>query len=290
MNLEQKFVDLHTHSTASDGTDSPTTLVTAAKAAGLAAIALTDHDTVAGLEEAQAAGRKLGMDVVRGCEISCSTEHGHLHILGLWLPVDAKPLEERLSWLRQQRDARNVNILRKLQELGLSVSMDEVLAEAKGESVGRPHIATVLLRKGYVGDKKEAFRKYLGNEGKAYVPRTVLTPEESVRLLSSLGATVSLAHPLLRKLPWDWLEAMVAHLKDCGLDAIEAYHSEHSEAQTRACLELARRHGLAVSGGSDYHGANKPSIALGRGYGSLRVSVQLFEDLRRRRQAVGLPV
>ncbi|MBO4300002.1 MAG: PHP domain-containing protein [Desulfovibrio sp.] len=290
MKTESKYVDLHTHSTASDGTDTPAALVTAASAAGLAAIALTDHDTLAGLEEAQAAGRELGVDVVRGCEISCGTEYGELHMLGLWLPEKPTSLEEKLTWLRQQRRERNVGIVAKLRALGLDVSMDEVLAQAKGESVGRPHIAAVLMAKGYVRTKDEAFREYLGDGGKAWLPKTVLTPEESVRLLSGLGATVSLAHPMLRKTPAAWLDAMVAHLKDCGLDAIEAYHSEHSESQTRDCLELARRYGLAVSGGSDYHGSNKPSIKIGRGYGSLRVSVQLYEELRRLRTAAGLPV
>ncbi|MBE6441142.1 MAG: PHP domain-containing protein [Desulfovibrio desulfuricans] len=290
MHEEKKFVDLHTHSTASDGTDSPAAVVAAAGAAGLAAMALTDHDTLAGLDEAQAAGRELGVEVVRGCEISSGTEYGELHILGLWLPRDAAPLEEKLVWLRQKRQERNIGIVRRLCELGLNISMDDVLAEAGGESVGRPHIAAVLLRKGYVRDKNAAFRDYLGSGGRAYLPKTVPSPEESVRLLAGLGATVSLAHPMLRKTPAGWLESMVVRLKACGLDAIEAYHSEHSEAQVRACLALARKHDLGVSGGSDYHGGNKPSIRIGRGYGGLRVSVAVFEDLRRRRAAAGLPV
>ncbi len=141
-----KFIDLHTHSSASDGTDSPAQLVTKAHEAGLAAVAITDHDTLSGLDEGQQAGRELGIEVVRGCEISTGTELGELHILGLWLPQNPQRLLERLRWLRERRAERNVGIVKKLQNLGYDICMEEVLAAAKGESVGRPHIAEVLLR------------------------------------------------------------------------------------------------------------------------------------------------
>ncbi|MBQ9452824.1 MAG: PHP domain-containing protein [Desulfovibrio sp.] len=290
MRTDTKFVDLHTHSTASDGTDTPAAVVAVAAEAGLASIALTDHDTLAGLEEAQTAGQRLGVEVVRGCEISSGTEFGELHILGLWLPSKAAVLTQKLAWLRQKRQERNQNIVQKLQDLGLGITMEDVLTVARGESVGRPHIAAALVDKGYVASKKEAFREYLGDGGKAYLPKTVLSPEESVSLLAGLGATVSLAHPMLRKLPSEWLESMIGRLKDCGLTAIEAYHSEHSETQTGYCLALARRFGLGVSGGSDYHGGTKPNIKIGRGYGGLRVSFAVLEELRRQRIAAGLPV
>lgn len=288
-NRERYFVDLHTHSTASDGTDTPMAVVSAADAAGLAAVALTDHDTLAGLDEAEAAGRDLGLEVVRGCELSCGTAYGELHILGLWLPRDVRSLESKLTWLRQMRQERNRGMVRRLQELGCDITMEDVLAETGGESVGRPHIAAALQRKGYVPDRRTAFREYLGQTGKAYLPKTVLTPAESVHMLAELGATVCLAHPMLRPLPVDWLESTLAYLKECGLSCIEAYHSEHSEAQVAACLALARRFDLGVSGGSDYHGKNKPNISIGRGYGGLRVSVHIYEELLRRRTAAGLP-
>ena len=282
-------IDLHTHTTASDGTDTPAELVRNAAKAQLAAVAVTDHDTLSGLDEAAAAGREAGVMLVRGCEISTGTELGELHILGLWLPQNVAPLQEKLIWLRAKRDERNVGIVAKLQALGLEVSMDEVRAEAKGESVGRPHIAAVLVRKNYVRDPGEAFRVYLGGKGKAYLPKAVLEPEDGVALLARLGATVSLAHPLLWKAPEGWLEKMLGRLKDCGLDAIEAYHSEHSQQDVRTCLALAKRFGLGVSGGSDYHGANKPAISLGKGYGGLFVGWNILEDLLARRRAAGLP-
>ena len=149
MKESMKFIDLHTHSSASDGTDSPAQLVTNAYAAGLAAVAITDHDTLSGLDEGQQVGRELGIEVVRGCEISTGTELGELHILGLWLPQDPQALLEKLHWLRERRAERNVGIVKKLQDLGYDINMEEVLAAAKGESVGRPHIAEVLLNKGF---------------------------------------------------------------------------------------------------------------------------------------------
>ena len=290
MKEDMKYIDLHTHSTASDGTDAPATLVANARAAGLAAVALTDHDTLSGLDEAQAAGSELGVEVVRGCEISTGTDLGELHIVGLWLPENPLPLLRKLAWLREMRAERNTGIVKKLQDLGLDICMEEVLEAAKGESVGRPHIAEVLLRKGYAKDTRTVFKEFLGSRGKAYLPKTVLEPEESVRLLADLGATVCLAHPLLWKAPSGWLDSMVARLKDYGLSAIEAYHSEHSEPDVRTCLALAKRFDLGVSGGSDYPGSNKPTIRLGKGYGGLRISTAVLDALRERRAAAGLPV
>ena len=290
MKDSMKFIDLHTHSTASDGTDSPTQLVSKAHAAGLAAVAITDHDTLSGLDEGQQAGRELGVEVVRGCEISTGTEQGELHILGLWLPEHPQLLLDKLHWLREMRAERNTGIVKKLQDLGCDISMEEVLATAKGESVGRPHIAEVLLRKGFAKDTRQVFKEFLGSRGRAYLPKAVLEPEEGVRLLASVGATVCLAHPLLWKAPQGWLDTMVARLKEYGLSAIEAYHSEHSEADVRTCLARAKRFDLGVSGGSDYHGSNKPTIRLGQGYGGLRVSTAVLEGLKSRRDSAGLHV
>ena len=290
MKESMNFIDLHTHSSASDGTDPPAQLVAKAHAAGLAAVAITDHDTLSGLDEGQRVGRELGIEVVRGCEISTGTELGELHILGLWLPEKPQLLLEKLSWLRERRAERNAGIVKKLQDLGYDICMDEVLAAAKGESVGRPHIAEVLLRKGFAKDVRQVFKEFLGSRGKAYLPKTVLQPDESVRLLASMGATVCLAHPLLWKAPSGWLDSMVARLKDYGLSAIEAYHSEHSDADVRTCLALAKRFDLGVSGGSDYHGSNKPSIRLGQGYGGLRVSLSVLQGLKERRSAAGLNI
>jgi predicted metal-dependent phosphoesterase TrpH len=288
-----RLIDLHCHSTASDGSDEPAELVRKAVQAGLAALAVTDHDSLAGLDEAQQAAEETELEFIRGCEISARGESGEMHILGLWIPREhpnLKAFEGVLRDLRDHRSARNQIMVERLRKLGCSLSYDEVLAEAGGESVGRPHIARVLMRKGYAKSAKEVFTRYLGSKCSAYEPKKVLQPEEAVELLLSVGATAALAHPKLIKASDAWLEAMVVRLKTCGLSAMEAYHSEHSEANTRFCAALAARHGLALCGGSDYHGRIKPSIALGTGRGGLRVPWSLLDQLKQLRREQGLPV
>ncbi|MBQ4567517.1 MAG: PHP domain-containing protein [Desulfovibrio sp.] len=287
MNMIQ-YIDLHTHSTASDGTDSPVELVRHAREAGLAAIAVTDHDTLGGLAPACEAAQGDAIRVIRGCELSARTPQGELHILGLWLPEDAPGLEAQLAALRRKRGERNAGMVRKLQELGFDINMEEVSALAKG-SVGRPHIARVMVHKGFVGDEREAFQRYLGTGGKAWLPKEVLSPERAVGLLAGLGATVSLAHPFIHGYPVSWLEGAVRDLIPHGLDAIEVWHSEHDPAQTRLALEWAKRYDLGMTGGSDYHGSNKPGISLGKGRGGLRIPLDVLEKLEARRRAQGRP-
>lgn len=286
--MDRSLVDLHTHSTASDGTDSPAALVARAHDLGLAAIALTDHDTLAGLGEAEQAGRERGLGIIRGCEISTRSEAGEHHILGLWIPARADALDNWLDAVRRRRNERNAEMVARLRALGFDITLEEVRAHASG-SVGRPHMAAVLVAKGYARDVAAAFRDYLGADGKAYVPKQVPAPEEAVRVLAGMGATAVLAHPFLNAASPADVEALTRRLAACGLAAIEAWHSGHSEADTRHCVELARRFDLGVTGGSDYHGANKPGIQLGTGHGGLRVPVAVLEALQERRRAGGLP-
>lgn len=281
-------IDLHTHTLASDGTDSPAQLVRRAKAQGLLAVAITDHDTVGGLAEAEEEGKALGLEVIRGCELSAKGEHNEIHILGLWLPRDTRVLEQSLLTLREHRNIRNMIIVEKLQHLGMKISYEEVLAASTGEAVGRPHIAAVLVRKGFVDNLREAFARYLGYRGQAYVPKEILSPADAVSLLANMGATVSLAHPCLSMGSHEAIENTVRSLKDSGLTAIEAYHSDHSQAEQRFCVDLATRYGLALSGGSDYHGTAKPRIRLGTGYGGLRVPMFVLDRLKAQRQRMGL--
>lgn len=283
-------IDLHTHTLASDGTDSPAQLVRRAKDMGLVAVAITDHDTVAGLAEAEKQGQALGLEVVRGCEISARGNDNEIHILGLWLPNDTTVLEQSLFRLREHRHVRNVIIVEKLQALGLDITYEEVQAASQGEAVGRPHIAAVLIRKGFVQNWQEAFSRYLGYKGQAYVPKEILCPEEAVSLLAGMGATVSLAHPCLSVPSREAVESTVRSLKDYGLNAIEAYHSDHSQAEQRFCVDLATRYGLALTGGSDYHGTSKARISLGSGYGGLRVPLFVLDSLKAQRRRLGLDV
>lgn len=286
--MENTLVDLHTHSTASDGTDTPPALMARAHSLGLAAIALTDHDTLAGLAEAEEAAASLGIGFIRGCEISTRSDAGEQHILGLWVPREAEALENWLAAVRRRRNERNAEMVARLRALGLDVTLDEVRGRASG-SVGRPHMAALLVEKGYARDVNEAFREYLGSRGKAFVPKQVPPPEEAVRILREVGATPVLAHPFLNDPAPEAVASLTRRLAACGLGAIEAWHTRHSEADTRQCVELAARLGLGLSGGSDYHGANKPGIQPGTGYGGLRVPVTVLKALQKRRRAEGLP-
>ncbi len=285
-----RYIDLHTHSTASDGSDTPSELVGKAAKAGLAAMALTDHDTLAGLDEAATAAQQCGVEFIRGCELSSLCPYGEVHLVGLWLPHVPQSLPDTLNYLREGRHERNRRIVRKLQEQGVSITYEEVLTVAKDGSVGRPHIAQILVAKNTVTSTRQAFEEFLGTHGRAYVPRVALTPLEALAALKAEGATVSFAHPMLLKAPDTWLEETISQLKDAGLDALEAYHSEHSNNDVRRCVALAHQYGLALTGGTDYHGIPKPSITLGRGKGGMRVPYTLLEELKALRKTQGLPV
>ena len=275
------LIDLHTHSTASDGSLSPEELVTLAGKKGLVAMALTDHDTLEGLPEARAAGARCGVDVVAGVELSVADGEKSIHLVGLFLPDNPGPLAERLDWLRQRRHNRNRLILEKLRTLGVNLDYEAVTELAQG-AVGRPHIAQALLARGVVSSFKEAFTRFLGAYGKAYVPKDKLTLTHAIGLLHAEGGLAVLAHPYLLGLSGPALTETVTRYRDVGLDAIEAFYTEHSQYQTLEYLALARKLGLAVSGGSDFHGAAKPEVELGRGRGSLRVDIATLDILRAR--------
>jgi len=285
-----QFVDLHTHTTASDGSDTPREVVRKAHACKLAAIAITDHDTLAGLDEAEEEGQRLGIEVIRGCEISVDSEYGEVHILGLWVPKAPKALLTCLEELREKRHTRNQRIVARLQAQGISITLEDIFATAKGESIGRPHIAQVLVAKGIVLSIAEAFQRYLGQNGTAYEPKDRISPEEGIRQFVDIGATVSLAHCMLIPCSKAHLESMLSYLASLGLSAIEAYHSGHTAKHERFCVGLAARHNLCLTGGSDYHGTPKPRVQLGRGKGNLRVTLALLDNLKAHRRAQGLPV
>ena len=274
-------VDLHLHSAASDGTDAPAELVRKAKALGLSAIALTDHDTLRGLPEARIAAHDLGLELVPGCELSTATPYGEMHLLAFW-PDETPEAEAALEGQVKNRQRRNLKILARLTELGISITEDEIAAEAGGKIIGRPHIAAALLRRGVVRNRPEAFARFLGKDGAAYVPRELLSPREGLALLRSLGAVTAVAHPLLLRAPLAWLRQCLGELAVAGLDALEAYHSEHSAVQVRQIVDMAATHALLLCGGSDYHGQNKPDVAMGAGRGGLRVPAYLLDKLKER--------
>lgn len=285
-------IDLHTHSTASDGSFEPAALARRAKDLKIEAIALTDHDTVTGLDAFMAAGEALGLETVPGCELSVAHGTYKMHILGLWLPQEPVKLVTAMEELMLHRHERNFIIVDKLKSAGCDISYEEVREVAGEGSVGRPHIATVLLRRGCVKSMQEAFDVYLGSRGKAYAPKKVLNVDEALPLLKEYGATVLMAHPFQNGFGLELMEKVVRELMEYGLDGLEAYYSEHSPSQRSHCLALAKKLDLAVSGGSDFHGAPKPKIMLARGRGDLDIPYSVLDQLKEQRakQGLSLPV
>lgn len=273
------MIDLHTHTSASDGTYRPAELVELARQLGLTALAITDHDCVDGLEEGLARGQELGLTVIPGVEISVEWQGREMHILGYYVDYQQPEFMEALAQLREFRDQRNPRMVAKLQELGIDITLAEVEARAQGQVVGRPHFAAVLLEKGVVSSVAEAFDRYLARGGLAYVPKERLTPRQGIELIRQAGGLPVLAHPRYLKLEEGALTELVRELKTFGLAGIEAYYSENSEEDTALALAVARAEGLLSTGGTDFHGSNKPEIQLGRGYGQLNIPDQLVEEL-----------
>jgi len=275
------MIDLHTHSTASDGTFSPSELIRLAKREGLKALALTDHDTTRGLPEAYEVAREEGIPFLCGVEISVKFNGpGHFHLLGYFLSPELPPLEETLKALQEARKRRNELMVEKLRALGVEITLTELEEIAKGE-IGRPHFARLLVEKGYVRTPDEAFEKYLRKGAPAYVPKALLEPKEAIeKILQAKGIPV-LAHPITLKLAPKELSSYLKELKELGLRGVEAYYSEHNRDFTNFLLHEAQRLGFLTTGGSDFHGANKPDIKLGRGFGNLRVPKECFERLKK---------
>jgi predicted metal-dependent phosphoesterase TrpH len=243
------FVDLHMHSTASDGSRTPGDVVRAAKAAGLVAIALTDHDTVDGLAEAQGAGAELGVRVVNGVELSAVEGEAETHLLGLHLR-DALVIERELGALRDMRERRGQQIVEKLVALGVQVTFDDVLSQAGGGAVGRPHVARALVADGWATDVRDAFDRYLGAGKPAYVAKDQLTMAAAIAIIHSAGGLAVLAHP-----GGAGTRERLTALMALGLDGVEVKHPGHSPSDTARLNTLASQLGLVVSGGSDWHGA-----------------------------------
>lgn len=281
------MIDLHTHSTASDGTLSPEAVVDLAAEKGLTALALTDHDTVAGIPPAQARAGERGIELVPGVELGIRWEGpGTMHILGYCFRHDDGELRERLAWLRMCRRVRAERIVGKLNHLGCGISFGRVEEIAGGESIGRPHVAQALVEAGAVSSVADAFARYLSRGRPGFVEKKQLNPEEAIRLLKSCGGVAVLAHPATLKLGLEALSQLVEELKGKGLEGLEVSWSGHNERQVRAYTELAGRLGLLTTGGSDFHGENKPDIELGTGrHGNVKVEPSVLVALREHRRA-----
>ncbi len=282
-------IDLHTHTTASDGSLTPAALIQKAHEIGLAALAVTDHDTIGGLAEAADAARELGLDFLPGVELSVEDKDGRFHLLGYGFDPEFPELAEKLITLRRNRAARNVQMAEKMAELGLPVTLDDVRAAAQKQSgdgeesevIARPHFAQALINKGVVSSTQEAFDTYLASGKPLYQAKEVLTPADAIGLLHRAGGVAVMAHPGLVPLSETALAVRVSALHDeAGLDGIEALYSQHSPAETERFLGLARRHDLLATGGSDFHGTPKPHVPLGVVFGGRPAPASLLATLR----------
>jgi 3',5'-nucleoside bisphosphate phosphatase len=273
------MIDLHVHSTFSDGSCTPEELIGEAARIGLSAIALTDHDTTDGVPRFTAAAVSASIQAIAGVEISADVKSGTMHMLGYLIDPANRTLIDRLKWLREGREERNAEILDKLNKLGFRLTWEEVAAFAGEDVVGRPHFAQALLARNIVKDKDEAFDKYLGKGKPAYAERRRMTPIHSIELIRAAGGVPVLAHPFTLNLSTEALKKQIAELRDFGLGGIEVFYSEHTPQMTSQYLNLAREFGLVATGGSDFHGAMNPDIQLGSGFGSLQVPDEVVAQL-----------
>ena len=274
--------DLHVHSTSSDGSTPPAELPALGVAARLSAMVLTDHDTVGGVAAFLDAARRAGIAAVSGVELSTRFEFAEIHLLGYGVDIEDKALLAGLSRIQSSRAERNARILARLADMGFPLDEAEVWSLAgDADVVGRPHIAEAMRRRGYVADVREAFDRFIGDNGPAYVARERVESVEGIRLLRAAGGVVVWAHPRIGFSSASFRK-ILDQLIPAGLDGVEVYHTNHSDSKTADVRAAARERGLLQTGGSDYHGRYKPDVELGRGQGGLRVPNECWEKLLER--------
>lgn len=278
-----KLIDLHVHSTVSDGTLTPSELALYAKAKGLSAIALTDHDTIDGVEECRQKGLEVGVIVVPGIELSADFYGKELHILGYYLDHHNAHLKKKLEELVVARSARNYEMLDKLASLGMPLNPEELYEDSEDNTIlTRAHIAKAMLKKGYVNDRKEAFSRYIGDGKPAYVPKRHFTTKACIDLIHEAGGLAVLAHPMLYGYDQKDVTNVIRGLSSEGLDGVECIYSTHSKDEAAHLLQICLNLKLFPTGGSDFHGQNKPLLDLGTGYGELTIPFEILEAMRKR--------
>ena len=281
-----KLIDLHTHSLKSDGAQTPADVVRTAHAAGLSAMALSDHDNIDGVREAMAEGEKLGIEVIPAVELSAQVDT-ELHILGYFIDLENKKLKEAMAYSLVVRDQRQEETCRKLNEQGFQITMDELREEAHGNPVlCRAHFAQIMVRKGYAESVQDCFKKYLSVGCYAYSNKQALLPHEAVSLIHEAGGVAVAAHLHLIKMEDDPLKKFLADLIPHGLDGVEGYYTDYTPDMERRYRAMAKDLGLVLSGGTDYHGANKPHISIGRGRGGLEIPYSVLEGLKARHKEI----
>ncbi len=281
------MIDLHSHSNFSDGSESPTRVIELAAAAGLTAIALTDHDGLEGLPEAARRANELGITLVSGCEVSCLYQNSSLHVLCYFVVDGPGALQEELIRLQEDRAMRNERLITRLNELGIPITLEEVAERAGGRGIGRPHVAAVLVDRGVVKSIDEAFDRLLGTGRPAYIPKSRVTIETVIALTTRSGGVNAVAHPYSLGLERYELEAQVEEWAKVGLVGLESYYGRYSPELREQLAALARRNGLVPTGGSDFHGSYKPDISIGVGTGDLLVPDEVLSELMERASSTG---
>ena len=288
MNLyEKNCVDLHVHSNKSDGSLSPSDLVLEAKKKGLRAFALTDHDSVDGIDEALEASDESGVTVIPGIELSTEYEGKDIHIVGLLIDKEQPAFKNKIQEFVDSRTLRNRKMCQKLTEAGCPITFEELTEEYPDAVITRAHFAKMLLKKGYVRSLKEAFERYVGDHAPCFIPREKITPADAVRLILDAKGIPVLAHPLLYGMGKERLQLLIDRLKEAGLQALEAVYCTNTPSEEAYMRELAKKNGLLISGGSDFHGSAKPGLEMGTGYGKLYVSAEILEELVKRKEEMG---
>ena len=272
-------IDLHVHTTASDGTMSPKEVVSLATMLGLKAIALTDHDTMAGIQEAGEAAELMGISVVPGIEISSEYQGKEVHVLGYFLDPEAQKLKDYIRWVGQSRKTRNEKILEKLQKKGYDITLEQLEEKFPGATLGRPHIAQRLVELGAVSSVKEAFRRYLDTGRSCYVPRRYISFADGVKLIRDCGGVAVLAHPLQYGYGKAELEALVKTAAAAKVTGMEILYTGYTQGDIQKLYDLAEKYTLLPTGGSDFHGENKPGVQLGSGDGKLAVPAYMLAML-----------
>lgn len=278
-------IDLHVHTTASDGTMSPAEVVRYAKQKGLRTIAITDHDTIEGIEEGLQEGSKQGLEIIPGVELSADFPKGTMHVLGYYIDHTGAELVDKLTVLQQARSERNLKIIEKLRALGIKIELSEVKETPEHGQIGRPHFAHTMVKKGYAQDIQDAFDRYLRKGGPAYVEKFRLSPEEAINMIRTAGGITVLAHPFTLNKPQPHeFDAVIRELKQQGLDGIEVHYPEHSEGLKKFYRDVAHKYGLLITGGSDFHGLTKDDVDLGEGYGDRELTHTIVDAMKIRRE------
>ncbi len=274
----RKYIDLHTHSTCSDGSFTPKELIRHGDELGLYAVALTDHDNTDGLFEAEEEARSREIIFIPGIELSCDYE-SELHIVGLGIDYKCEEMIRMTKKFKEDRKIRNINTIKRLNEAGVDITLEEAFKYCPGEALGRAHIAKVMVDKGYCENVKDAFKKYLGKGKPGYSNELRISSYEAIELIKKSGGVSILAHCHYLGLEGEDFYNFVKDLKEHGLDGLEGFYTEYTDSQSAFFIDAAKKLNMKISGGTDFHGDMKPTISMGTGFGNLKIPKELLEDL-----------